>query len=863
VRLTVGKRLTPVVRSARAGDDDAFAALVRAYQDIAVAYATSILRDYHLAQDAAQEAFVEAYRNLASLREPEAFAAWLRAIVFKQCDRLTRRRRHPSTGLDQALSVASPEPAPDALLETREIQASVRAAVAQLSDAEQQVVLLYYMGDHSHAEVAAFLEITPNAVKTRLYAARRRLRAHMSEIEESLHAARPSSDSRFVAKVRRLIQPEALKQQRPWMWSPGIGTDVWAMFCACIQGDMESMKALVERDPSLVRAHYEYRTPLSFAVRENHLDVAEYLLDHGALDTGLGDPIEMARDRGYAGMVALLERKMREQHGASAAGEPVAAAIRERDPARVRLLLDDDPGLLRARDRRSNEPIHWAVMTRQIDVIDELARRGADLNARRADGALPIHLTTGDYHYRGWSDVPPEVATTPEQVYRHLIALGAEVDLNMAAFRGDEARVRELLARDASLANRPSLYNSYYVGCGSPLKDAAVGGHLEVVKLLLAHGADPNLPEEGIAPRGHALYSAVYNGHYEIAKVLLEHGAYPNPPVESSGDAVWIAIRRGDRRMLELLGPYGAVMDIPIPLDGELAYADLVASGVRLPLKILAFYGDESAVARLLEEEPARAHDPEALSMAAGQGNMEIVRLLLSRAPELARLVTVSKPREIAELLFAHGMDPNRPDWLRATPLHHFAGNGDIESAALFLDNGADLTARDEEHASSPLAWAARKGQTRMVEFLLRRGAPPDVPDDPPGATPLEWATRRGHDDIVRILTDYQRSGSPAPLSTTALDALARDLVAAFAGDEPALLRVIRHFRLERPLGWDRPPPEVRLARLRKAIGEQLRQIRGADLARELALSDARLLIARSEGFADWQELVRSTKATG
>jgi RNA polymerase sigma factor (sigma-70 family) len=846
------------VRDARNGSIHAFEELVRAFQDLVVAYATSIVRDHDLAEDIAQEAFLDAWRLLPSLREPRAFVAWLRRIVFKHCDRITRRGEHGRTGLDAALHVASPDPSPEQSTEAAEVRDALARAIARLSPREQQVVLLYYMGDRSHAEVAAFLGITPNAVKTRLYSARRRLRAHMSEIEEGLHAARPSSDSRFVEKVRRLIQPEALKRQKPWMWSPGIGSDVWEMFCACLLGDLEAVKALVQRDPSLVRAHYEYRTPLSFAVRENHLDVAEYLLDHGAADVSLGDPIEMARDRGHTAMVELLERKYRELHGASAEGEPVAAAIRELDLAKVRHLLDENPTLLRARDRRSNEPIHWAVMTRQLDLIDELVRRGADLNARRGDGALPIHLTNGDYDYRGWRDVPPEVRTTPEQVYRHLIRVGAEVDLGMAAYTGDGKRVRELLARDPSLANRPSPYNSYYIGCGAPLKNAAAGGHIEIVKLLLEHGADPNLPEEGMAPHGHALYSAVYNGHYDIAKLLLEHGAYPNPPVESSADAVWIAIRRGDLRMLELLGSYGAVMDVPAPLDGKITYADLRVSGVGLPLKSLAYYGDVSAVTRALEEDRSRAHDPEALSSAANLGHEEIVRLLLHHAPRIAREVTVSKPRHIAELLFAHGMDPNRPNWLRATPLHHFAGNGDIESAATFLDHGADLYARDEEHASTPLAWAARNGQTRMVEFLLRRGARPELPDDPSWATPLSWARRRGHQEIVRMLTDYRRSGAVPARSLPELESLARDLVAAHAGDEPALLRIMRHFRLDQQLGWDRPPLEVRVTRLRRAIGERLAQMPGGAREGDLGLSDAQLLVARAEGFATWQDLVRS-----
>lgn len=176
----------------------------------------------------------------------------------------------------------------------------------------------------------------------------------MNDIEKRLGAARPSGDNRFAAKVARLIQPDDLKHDRPWMWSPGIGTDVWAMFRACILGDLDAVKRLVERDPSLVRAHYEYRTPLSFAVRENHLHIAEYLIDHGALNVSLGDLREMARDRGHSEMLALLERRMAEQHGASDKGEPVAEAIRQRDLAKGRRLRL--PRLARRPQDRQDDP---------------------------------------------------------------------------------------------------------------------------------------------------------------------------------------------------------------------------------------------------------------------------------------------------------------------------------------------------------------------------------------------------------------------------------------------------------------------------------------------------------------------------
>src|SRR5262245_14709910 len=162
----------------------------------------------------------------------------------------------------------------------------------------------------------------------------------------------------------------------------------------------------------------------------------------------------------------------------------------------MRSLLDATPELIHAGDKRSNQPIHWAVMTRQLDFIDELLARGADSNASRFDGARPIQLVNGDYHYRGWRDVPTDWPVTPAQVLAHLRTRGADCDICTASYIGDIDRVRELLDQDPGLANRVAEYSSYYVGSGTPLNNAAVKGHIEIVKLLLARGADPNQPEE-------------------------------------------------------------------------------------------------------------------------------------------------------------------------------------------------------------------------------------------------------------------------------------------------------------------------------------------------------------------------------
>src|SRR6185503_18697791 len=81
------------VRRAASGDLDAFADVTRQFQHMAFGYALSFVRDFHEAEDVAQEAFVAAWYALPTLAEPAAFAGWLRSIVRHQAHRVLRRRR--------------------------------------------------------------------------------------------------------------------------------------------------------------------------------------------------------------------------------------------------------------------------------------------------------------------------------------------------------------------------------------------------------------------------------------------------------------------------------------------------------------------------------------------------------------------------------------------------------------------------------------------------------------------------------------------------------------------------------------------------------------------------------------------------
>ena len=466
-----------------------------------------------------------------------------------------------------------------------------------------------------------------------------------------------------------MLQPAELKSDAKLTWSAGRGSDVWALFQASVAGDLESARSLIAKDPCLARAHYQYRKPLYFAIRENRLDVARLLLEHDSNPMDLwvdDDPIEIARDRGYAEMERLLLETLETKFNASTKGEPVASALRDKDLKKMRALLDAQPDLLGKGDKRSNQPIHWATMTRQLDAIDDLLARGADINSRRMDGARPIHVTNGDYFYRGWRDVPALWSVSPGRVMLHLKERGAFIDLPTACHTGDIDRVEQLLQHDPTLANRVGDHEGYYLGAGAPLSNAAAVGRLDIVKLLLDRGADPNLPEEQYAPNGKALYSAVYHGHYEIAKLLLERGAFPNPQVESSGDALWVSREwRPDKQMEQLLLSFGATPPPESPKED--------------------WSTDEQNWLQIT-----------ALHRAAGEGDVKRAESLLDGGANLTA----------------------RDDHLGSTPLAWAARAGHATMVEFLLERGAPVSVPEDPAWATPRAWATRRGHGRIVEML-------------------------------------------------------------------------------------------------------------------------------------------------
>jgi RNA polymerase sigma-70 factor, ECF subfamily len=158
-----------LVMAALGGDRGAFAQLVVRYEKPARAVCLAILRDEHLASDAAQDSFLAAYRSLGSLRDRGAFGAWLMHIARNRAIRLARNRRREA-------------PLPSSLAESATAQTDfeVLDAVTALPEQERVVVMLRYFQRHEVPEIAAILERPIGTVTKQLSRARERLRRSLT-----------------------------------------------------------------------------------------------------------------------------------------------------------------------------------------------------------------------------------------------------------------------------------------------------------------------------------------------------------------------------------------------------------------------------------------------------------------------------------------------------------------------------------------------------------------------------------------------------------------------------------------------------------------------------------------------------------
>jgi RNA polymerase sigma-70 factor (ECF subfamily) len=165
-----------LIAEARAGNLDAFAELVRRYERRVRSVLARLLVDERDVEEAAQDAFVQAWRSLSRYRGEAAFFTWLYRIAVNEALMRTRRKQLPIGELDEA-AVAAPEPEVDeGWLVTR-----IRA----LQDELRLPLVLRDLEGLSNQEVADVLDLSVGATKSRIHRARMRIRADLEARQAS------------------------------------------------------------------------------------------------------------------------------------------------------------------------------------------------------------------------------------------------------------------------------------------------------------------------------------------------------------------------------------------------------------------------------------------------------------------------------------------------------------------------------------------------------------------------------------------------------------------------------------------------------------------------------------------------------
>ena len=222
-----------LIRRILSGDEEAFRILVQKYQKSVHALVWRKVGDFHIAEEITQDTFIQVYKKLVTLEDPNRFEGWLYVIANRLCINWIRRNKVKMGRLNmQSLDNTSVQEVEKSSYshyasEQRETGAAenrqdiVRRLLGELPESERTVVTLYYLGEMTAKEIGKFLGVSVNTIKSRLHRARKRLQENETLVRETLNGVQlPDSlienVMRHVADLNPTPAPPAKKPLLPW-----------------------------------------------------------------------------------------------------------------------------------------------------------------------------------------------------------------------------------------------------------------------------------------------------------------------------------------------------------------------------------------------------------------------------------------------------------------------------------------------------------------------------------------------------------------------------------------------------------------------------------------------------------------------
>ena len=335
-----------------------------------------------------------------------------------------------------------------------------------------------------------------------------------------------------------------------------------ALMTAARTGKVDAIALLLDRGADVnAKDTVHAQTALMWAVIENHMEAVKMLLSRGAdmnahtnVTVPKGEYVP-ARAGGASGSGIIRQRALPTADGGMT---PLLFAVRDGNVEMTRLLLDHGANINSSSGNHTS-PLLIALLNGEVGLATELLEKGADPNAPDAygRGALFAAIDLRNFNHEKYGDLPTD-GRDPLDLIKALLKKGAAPNA-----KTNTVPVHGLMQFDASWVN--------FDGQTSFLR-AALSGDIEVMRLLLENGADPNIATtqgttalmaaSGINWIPGQTYSHTEAEYVEAVKLCLARGADVNATNSLGFTAMHGAANRGWESVIQILADHGAKLDI-------------------------------------------------------------------------------------------------------------------------------------------------------------------------------------------------------------------------------------------------------------------------------------------------------------